>query len=130
MKPREKESPSSLEKLVSCPFGYVLRYGAGVGDEDLYALAEGSLALGNVAHAALERWIAEDPGADPGLCFDRVVADEAALLLSPGREVEREGARDAVIRSAAKLADVMLRGGLRPVGFEQRLSGETEVGPV
>ncbi len=130
MEPRETESPSSLEKLVSCPFGYALRYGAGVADEDLYALADGSVALGTIAHAALERWLAEGLGADPGGCFDRVVAEEAALLLGPGRDVEREGARDAVIRSAAKLADVMARGALRPVGFEQKLSGQTEVGRV
>ena len=137
---RETDSPSSIEKLVSCPFGYVLRYEAGIQEDEPYLLPDGCALLGQAAHAVLEPWIMSlDPEgeSDPerearelGATFDRYTVQEAATLAAAGREAERARVRDAVIRSGRRLAEAVRQGGFRPLGPAQTLARRTAAGRI
>ena len=127
--PREPESATSLEKLVLCPLRYVLEYQAKLKPAEALALKSGPLALGNVAHRAVQEFLGGAAG-EIGRVLDKVLAEEGAVFLLPGREADLALLRLEIEGAAKKLSGLLEEHGLKVLGFEEVLEGETELGRV
>ncbi len=127
--PRDPESATSLEKIALCPLQYVLEYQAKLKPAEAVALKPGPPALGNVAHRAVQKFLGGAAG-EIGRVLDRILAEEGAIYLLPGREAELANLRQEIESSAKKLSRLIEEHGLKVIGFESALEGETELGRV
>ncbi|WP_448190489.1 RecB family exonuclease [Azospirillum sp. sgz301742] len=116
---RDRESATSLERLLGCPFAWVLRHAAGVRPGALRAIPDGSRLLGTLAHAVVAELFAERPSWPPdeaalraAALFDRLLPVLAAPLQRPGFGLERERARAMVAEAVRSLARLMEAAGL------------------
>lgn len=123
--PRERESATSLERLLGCPFAWVLRHAAGIRPGALRAIPEGSRLVGTLAHAVIaalftERsaWTPDEAGGRAAALFDRLLPALAAPLQKPGLGLERERARAAIADAARVLAGLIEAAGLTVRGCE------------
>jgi RecB family exonuclease len=128
---REKESFTSMTKLIECPlawfFAYVLKLYPGT----LMSLPEGSQMLGTLSHALVQRlfseWAAMSPAeakARAEELYDLMVPEMAAPLLQPGLELERERYREAISRAIEKLVSLLQSARLKVSGSEETFEKE------
>ncbi len=129
-KPRETESAKSLEEIVFCPLKYVLRYRAGLRPARALSLKAGPLALGNVAHRAVQEFLGGETPGEIGEVLEKVLAEEGALYLLPGREGELARLRREITLSAGRLSRLLAEHNLEIIGFEEELEAETGIGRV
>ena len=122
---REKESATSLNRLLGCPFAWALQYGAGVRPGALRRIPDGSRLVGTLAHAVLAELFTERPVWAPDAAagradalFDRLLPVLAAPLLRPGQGLELGRARTAVAAAARTLAGLIEDAGLTVRGCE------------
>ncbi|PWC96005.1 PD-(D/E)XK nuclease family protein [Azospirillum sp. TSO5] len=122
---RGRESATSLNRLLGCPFAWTLQYAAGVRPGALRRIPDGSQLVGTLAHAVLaelftERpdWPAEEAARRAAAQFDRLLPVLAAPLLRPGQGLELERARVAVADAARTLAGLIGAAGLTVRGCE------------
>ncbi|MFI3185235.1 MAG: PD-(D/E)XK nuclease family protein, partial [Methylococcaceae bacterium] len=100
---RDKESYSSLESFFYSPYQWVLRYKARLTAGTLQSLSDGNLLKGTLVHHLYERYFnthtivlttGKYQEVDVNLWFDQAIssllAEEGAVLLQPGRLVEKE----------------------------------------
>lgn len=100
---RDKESYSSLESFFYSPYQWVLRYKARLTAGTLQSLSDGNLLKGTLVHHLYERFFNENTtvlntGTYEEVCvnhwFDQAIntllIEEGAVLLQPGRLVEKE----------------------------------------
>jgi hypothetical protein len=136
--PRKEESPSSLEKLLGCPLAWTLQYRARLYDASSYALADGFLLLGILAHACFEdffkdgSWLLPMPAtrARAEEIFERKLRARGATLLGKGRERERLEARDKTVEGMLDLASQLQKGGWELVSAEEALAASDLEQPV
>lgn len=133
--PRDRESPSALEKLLGCSLAWALRYHArlrpGLGVE----LGDGPRALGSLLHEAVEEALAaapataEEAAESAGRLLREMGPRRVARLFRPGAEVELEG----IERMAEEAARDLHRMTAREAGdllVEEWLEGEVVGLPV
>lgn len=136
--PRKEESPSSLEKLLGCPLAWTLQYRARLNDASSYALADGFLLLGILAHACFEdffkdgSWLLPMPAARERAkeIFERMLRARAATLLGKGRERECLEVRDKTVEGMLDLASQLQKGGWELVSAEEALAAGDLEQPV
>lgn len=127
LKPRERESPSSVEGFIGCSFQWAMRYGKSLrGVDSVFVSGAGdSRLLGSLLHHLLDGLF--DAGVPP---LDQVVARAeqwfdsesprlAAPLWLPGAEATRARARRAFAETAHRLARLMHETGTHVVTSEQ-----------
>lgn len=124
---REDESATSLERLLGCPFAWVLNYRARVRPGALRAIPEGPQLIGTLAHAIIARLYGERPAWPPadaerraGDLFDALLPELAAPLLLSGKSLERERARASIAAAARTLATLITDAGLTVQACEDR----------
>lgn len=110
---RDVESYSSLSKLFFHPHEWVLTYPAGIKKGKLEDLADGPLLYGNLAHRLFEVFFEDHPqwrildaaavSAWLAANLPRLVLREAALLLEPGRGVDRANVTATLERALGRL---------------------------
>lgn len=128
--PRELESATSLEKIVFCPLQYALEYQAKLKPAEAVALKSGPLALGNVAHRVLEDYLERTAGGRIDEILDRVLREEGAIYLLPGREGELACLKMEISAAADVLSRLFRDHELKIIGFEVALQEETGLGKV
>ncbi|MDL2323135.1 PD-(D/E)XK nuclease family protein [Bacteroidales bacterium OttesenSCG-928-A17] len=125
---REKESYSSLEKLILWPFDYTLEYFARLKNKSVRQIQDLERTKGNVAHKMIEELV-EDSGSDIAKFrelwhseFDdrfRCVVEEVGLiLLLDENRIEQEKFRFRMRNSLEALSNIMLNNDLRLIGCE------------
>lgn len=121
---KAKESPSSLGKLIGCPFAWAVQYGGGVWAGRTGPLPGEATLLGKLAHEILERVLPEavgDPdtaGARAAALFDRLGPTLAAPLFLPGADAARAQARHVAASAADALARHLADAGMRVLHVE------------
>lgn len=112
--PGSHHSASSLESLVGCPLQWVLDRRAGLRPGVLRSLKSGPLLSGAFAHRLVEELHRSGALAAPdrvraelGALIDRMVPEEAAVLLRPGMAFELTQLRRQLAMSIAALADLL-----------------------
>lgn len=129
---REKESPSSVQTLLGCPFQWVLQYAGRLATPDSAQVDDGTSPrlLGDLLHAIMNRLFAGPPrGADDaaleaGAIFDRDGPRLVAALFLPGTDAQRGRIRHAAMRTAHTLYGLMAAAGLRVLATEQERTGQ------
>lgn len=129
---RERESPSSVEKLFGCPFAWVLDYAAKLESADSAQVEDASSArlLGSLLHAIMNRLFAGPPltGAEAAAAardvFDRDGPRLVASLFLPGSDARREHVRRVAAATAQSLFDWMIAKNLRVTATEEPLAGQ------
>ncbi len=121
----ERHSASSLESLVGCPLKWVLRYRAGLYRGTVGALASGPTLNGRLGHRLVEELhlggsLREPCGlpAAASTCFDRLVLEEAAVLLRAGQASELSQLKQQLCRAVDALATLLVSSKLEVVGVE------------
>jgi RecB family exonuclease len=132
MPPRQTESYSSLDKFLNAPHQWVLEYAARISPSDLLAIAADKTLYGNLAHRLIELYFT-DPGAlarQPrdletwyGPTFDRVLAEEGAVLLMRGRRADLERLRAVLLTALRELQRQLVAAGVDQVAPERALAG-------
>ena len=112
---REVESYSSLAKLIDWPHGYVLRYAARLRAGRAQDLADGNRLYGNLAHRLLERYFNDNPlwamldaqGLREWFAGElpQLIESEAAVLLEPGRGVDKQRVTTTLERALVALVE-------------------------
>ncbi len=135
---RERESPSSLEKMLGCSLAWTLQYRAGLYDSTFYQLADGFLLLGILAHACFEEffkseaWILpqEEAQAHATKIFEHCLRTRAGILLTPGRDRERLDAESKTVTGMLDLAQIMIDGGWEFVAAEETVEAQDLAQPI
>lgn len=123
---RKTESFSSIDKLIRCPYAWVLSYSAEISRGALLDIPDDDQLVGTLAHAIIAKLFTEKASWKPAEAaarraleiFDDEVARVAAPLLLPGRGLELRRYRDSVGKSVKALAKLLNDAGLQVVGCE------------
>ncbi|WP_223677599.1 PD-(D/E)XK nuclease family protein [Azospirillum agricola] len=122
-----------MERLLGCPFAWVLRHAAGVRPGVLRAIPDGARLLGTLAHAVIAELLTERSGWPPdeaarraAALFDRLLPVLAAPLLRPGWGLELERACAAIAAAASTLAGLIAEAGLSVRGCEVPVEAELD----
>lgn len=122
---RDRESPTSMEMLISCPLSWVLNYILKLESGRLASLPDAKQTTGSLAHAVIESLFTQSTALQPseaagaaGKIFDRLIPQMAAQLLQPGWELERERCRKALGTAASRLAAILEEAKLEVAGCE------------
>ncbi len=125
---RPRESASSLEKLMGCPFSWVLTYQAKIRMGALLSLPMDARLTGILAHAVVERLFTSGVIHDPesvreqaALIYEQLLPEMGAGLLQDGQAVERQRNRDWITNSATALARLLADCALTVDGAEVHL---------
>lgn len=125
---RDKESYSSLEKLILSPFDYTLEYFARLRDKGVRPIQDLERTKGNVAHKIIETLV-EDSGTDITKFielrqnefderFRRAVEQVGIILMLDENRIEQEKFKFRMRNSLATLSAIMMGNDLRIVGCE------------
>lgn len=113
---RKVESPSSLERMLGCTFGWALQYAGGLEGGQTAALASDALLLGKLAHEVISRTLKTEPATPKAAAalaeklFNELGPKLAAPLFLPGRDAERAQSLRAARDTAAQLAELFASG--------------------
>lgn len=130
---------SSLEKLVFDPVQWLLQYAAAIRPSSLLELPSEPMLYGKVSHRIIEslygtpgalEWPKAQVEAWLDACLDRVVAEEGAILLQPGRRSDLETLRLVLRRAVMDLHGRLQKAGARQVWSERELVFDTELGSL
>jgi RecB family exonuclease len=123
--PRERESASSLSKLIQCPLSWAFQYLAGLYPGDLVALPAISQILGTFSHFIIETMVSESLQWNPDEAerravqlYDEFILKIAAVLAHPGRELERLRYRQQLGQAVKRLFSLIEAANLKIVGYE------------
>lgn len=118
-------SASSLESLVGCPLKWVLRYRAGLYRGSVGALASGPMLNGRLGHRLVEELHLGGALRDPCVLraaapshFDRLVREEAAVLLRAGQASELTQLKKQLCHAVDALGTLLASSKLEVVGVE------------
>ncbi|MHB8876713.1 MAG: RecB family exonuclease [Myxococcaceae bacterium] len=135
-------SASSLESLLGCPFKWAAEHLGQLRPGLAVSIPDGNTLLGTFAHRLLQDMLLGPSAIDPGSAtpetatawatsaFDARVWLEAAPLVRPGREVERDAARSLVGGAAAALVRHLRAGGWTAKAREHEVTGTFAGHPV
>jgi RecB family exonuclease len=122
---RERESPSSMKKLIECPLAWVFQYSLRLYAGDLVSLPDGNRMMGTLSHAVIEtifsessKWKPKDAEERALELLDEYIPRMAATLLHPGRELERERFRKTLAAAVRDLISQLASAKLRVKGYE------------
>jgi ATP-dependent helicase/nuclease subunit B len=125
----DHHSPTSLEDLLSCPLHWVLRYRAGLGSGKAIAIPTGALLNGTLGHRLVEGLHDAGAFADARTTesrarelLERLLREEAAVLLRPGMTFELTQLREQLLSSVSALVELLERNRLLLVGVEVQSS--------
>jgi hypothetical protein len=125
VEPRNTESFSSLERLITCPFSWLLHYRGKLRSGALLSLPGDDQLVGVLAHAVVERMVATKKDWPPAQAadeaaklFDRMAPAIAAPLLRAGNAVEYGRAREKVVDAVRTLMQLIASAGLSVDGAE------------
>ena len=129
---REKESPSSVERLLECPFQWTVQYAGGLYGPDSAQVEDGTSPrlLGELLHAIMNRLFAgphrdpDDAAREAAAIFDKEGRRLVAALFLPGADTQRERVRRAAMQTAKTLYGLMASSGLRVMATEQERTGD------
>jgi ATP-dependent helicase/DNAse subunit B len=134
MTAREEESYSSLDVLFHAPFKWALRYKARLHEAPIVSVRDGNELLGILLHRLFQKiflpgetfkaWRRPETDRKVDEAMERLLAEEGAVLLLPGREAERTSlarkAREAVWTMVGHVRD----NGWRVSGTEFQVEGK------
>lgn len=135
---RPVESASSLESLVKCPLKYIFEYQCGLKPARTTSLPGEGRINGTIGHDLIEGVFPKGgaPLDDQEIrrrtveLFDRLVREEGATLLLPGRELDLERLRSDISRAALAVGRLLREHGLRVEKIEERYEQLTELGKI
>ena len=122
---REKESASSLEKLISCPFRWVVAYLCGVWPGGAAALPSGAVLEGSLIHELIyrvfRRWPLEpdQAAAQAEKLFEAQGPRLAAPLFQPGSKTALADTRRALVNATGHITRLLSDAGLAPTAMEK-----------
>jgi hypothetical protein len=137
--PSHPFSPTSLERFLSNPVEWVLAYAARLAPTKMLEVSDGPKLYGLLAHRIVQELThaAGGTGIDAGSLdiwydreFSRLVAEEGATLLMPGKAAELEGVRSSMRGAVRELVAVLNRKGVGRIESECRLSGVFDGGEL
>ena len=129
---REKESFSSLELLLFTPFHWLLKYPAKLRPSNLVELTNEFMLRGNLAHALVEQFYHSPSVLDFtetefdhwfDTNFPRIITEQGATLLMPGRSADLAGFRHRLHRAMSELRRHLALAGVRMVTPEMEVEG-------
>jgi len=137
--PRDQESYSSLNLCLNNPYQWVLQYPARLRTSTILTAPDNFTLFGNLAHGIVERWY-EQPDALRQSSehlrswfdetFARVIEQEGATLLLPGKRAYLEGFRRQLRDSLVQLHHHLRKAGVSSVQPEAALSGKFDGGSL
>lgn len=125
-------SYSQLEKQIFNPYHWLLSHAAKLRSASLLSLADDFRLKGILAHSLVERLYTNGQGlgmSDSAFTawfdteFDRLIAEEGALYLMPGRRTDLENLRQALRRALKELRTLLTASGVTFVEAERQLNG-------
>ncbi len=129
---RPRESYSSLDAFLNAPYQWVLKYPARLRPSNLLALSDKNRLYGNLSHRLIDQYfrtLKGQPLQDDALrawfaqAFDRVVSEEGAVLLMPGRRGDYERLRSVLSGALEELQRQFSAAGIDLVESERALVG-------
>ncbi|MBR6980961.1 MAG: PD-(D/E)XK nuclease family protein [Prevotella sp.] len=140
---REKESPSSLDKLMQNPLDYTLENIAKIRDNGQSILNNVAMTKGNVAHAVIQHLFLEPEDPESGYAdaikarveakyksvFDKMVETKGAVLLLQENAIERRQMYEQLRDCIDHLIDIIEKDKLHVVECEMPLEGTMFEGP-
>ncbi|MGE5359155.1 MAG: PD-(D/E)XK nuclease family protein [Bacteroidales bacterium] len=131
VKPLDQESPTSVQRLLECPFRWLLQYGARLSAPESAQVDGGTSPrlLGDLLHAIMNQLFAgphrapDEAAVEAGLIFDREGPRLVAALFLPGTDAQRERVRRAAVRTARTLYGLMAEGRLSVLATEASHTG-------
>lgn len=130
---RDVESYSSLEKFLYGPYQWVLNYKARIRPGALAELGDGSLLKGSLAHVLFERFFsthADIAAIDPGaaekwarMSLVDLIQKCGAVLLTPGRQAEKEDFVATVVRALRELIGHLQSANVVQISMEASYQG-------
>ncbi|MCP3955873.1 MAG: PD-(D/E)XK nuclease family protein, partial [Desulfobacterales bacterium] len=130
VKPRDVESPSSLENFLGCPLKWSLQYNGRIRSGHPGTLPKMTPTLGSLAHDLVEEVLLINPLPSPenGATLVREIFDQkapslVANLFQDGMEAEREKIRNTVVFATRSLLQHFHDAGAYKINIEQKLTG-------
>ena len=133
---RERESYTSLDRFINSPYQWVLAYKAKLYPGTLTELNDGNTLKGILVHNLYEHYFNENPdslhcsaldNASVNQWFDQhmatLIAEEGAVLLQPGRLVEKAQFEETTRRSLHQLIRQLRSAKIRHIEMERREEG-------
>jgi len=128
--PRASYTAMSLESLVGCPLQWVLRERVRLRSSSIASIPRGPRLYGTLAHRIVEELFRagafgkqQDLSVDVHALLERLIRQEAAVLLRPGMSFELAQLRQQVTDSVGKLAHLVASSNLTIVGVETETDG-------
>jgi RecB family exonuclease len=122
-------SPTSLEALLGCPLRWVFRHRAGLGSGWAVSIPSGPRLNGQLGHRLIEELHLMGALQEAELTADaakplleRLLQEEAAVLLRPGMTFELSQLRTQLVTAATRLAELIRESQLKVVGVEVKAS--------
>ena len=129
VKPRDMESPSSLENFLGCPLKWCLNYNAHIRSGHLATLPNMVSVKGSLAHELVEDVLSQETLLTPeegavfvGRLFDSKAPRLVATLFQEGMEADREDIRNTVVRATRSLLQHLHDAKTGRISIEQNLS--------
>ena len=138
---RDKESQTSIDKLIQHPFDYVMEYHARLHEPGDAQIADLEITQGNVAHRVVEQIVnsclekGDKTFALPSKeklenCIDKAIMEKGAILLLPENKIACTNFKAKLKESLSTLADIIHIQKLHLVGSEVELQVDLpEIGP-
>jgi len=132
-------SYSSLEQFFNSPFQWALNYPAQLKTSALLSLPGNFQLLGSLAHRVVETlyrdadaitWTADRVRDWFDHSVERIVREEGAILLMPGRRADLEAFRLRFRRSLVQLHEILQVACVAALEPEAELNGSTALGPI
>jgi ATP-dependent helicase/nuclease subunit B len=130
IKPREKESPSSLDNFLGCPLKWSINYTGKIRSGHSATLPDLVPTLGSLAHEIVEEVLQQIPlpSADDGAIlagelFNQRAPQLVATLYQDGMEAKKEEIYNTVVMATRSLLQHLHDAGVGRIAVEQQLSG-------
>ncbi len=133
---REKDSATALERLLACPFSWVMQYRAQLREGRFAEIAEAEQLIGLLAHRlaqeVLRPGVPPQPGAlavEASRRLPHLIEQAAAPLLQPGAAAEHARVMAAVPVAMERIGTLLRDAGLRVVEAEAERIDPAMLGP-
>jgi hypothetical protein len=127
----DRYTATSVEDLLGCPLRWLLRNRAGLGGGWAVSIPGGPLLNGRLGHRLIEELHLLGAAGDPekaeavvGPVLERLLLEEAAVLLRPGMTFELSQLRLQLTVAVARLAELLAENGLSVIGVETQASAD------
>ena len=135
---RKEESPSSIGLLLGCPFNYVLKYAAGLGETADWSVDPTSNLSGNLAELVITRFFESKPTLLTDAkqrellskLFDEAVAETYGVLAVAGQEDYKQKLKSETIEGGIHFAKVMNASGFEFESSQGELADDTAIGRI